>query len=443
MSEVNSISEDKSSLSDSQAEPFSPSTTPSLKPNSQIASRSIETNERYEREKNQIATERESLNDVQVYLNNLREHSSNKDKPFADPKLENILAPPGTNLLLAHMQSLSWEQKYDAKREYPFASGIHYYAPSPLGYFTTYTDVSNIAENGTRLNVSSIDPKFSCLDPTCPQCRYEYLMTNQSFNPSSVYGAFPGNLPYPQQNNTIGNISSPLYPSSQSSATNGGVIKQEFTASDITSQEASSSHSQYSGAAIKKNFNNTEIQDLIKRAKTECNECTNTIRRRRTRSRSNKLSSDVKKSHTISKSSTPAPAPVTFDEEGPRTKTGELLRCNNCGATETPAWRRDAEGVNLLCNACGLYLKIKGRHRPIEVGPDGEIRLVKSERRNNTNKCEDCGVANIKFYKGSDGRRLCNRCVRKEKTTLPQSKASMTSRASSESNEESLRYHPY
>ncbi|CAG8544295.1 7979_t:CDS:2 [Ambispora gerdemannii] len=419
MSEVNSISEANSSVNNLISESFSPSTTPSLKPNSQIVSRSIETNERYEPKENQIdvilnldrqhiATEYESLNNAQSYLNNSRvknqetviepnisgsnesllQPSSNKEyKPFADPKVENILAPPsGANLLLTHMQSLSWEQKYDAKREYPFVnnpSGIHYYASSPFGYFTTYTDVCNFAENGTRSNLSSADPKFSCLDPTCPQCRYEYLMANQSFNSSSVYGSSPGGLPYPQQINTISNIPPALYSSSQSYATNG-VRKPEFTTSDLTSQEACSSYSQYS-----------------------------------------------------------APVPVTFDEEGPRTKTGELLRCNNCGATETPAWRRDSEGVNLLCNACGLYLKIKGRHRPIEIGPDGEIRLVKPERRNNTHKCEECGVTGINFYRGSDGRQLCDRCGCKEKATLPQSDPSIVFRASSESNEESLRYHPY
>jgi len=42
----------------------------------------------------------------------------------------------------------------------------------------------------------------------------------------------------------------------------------------------------------------------------------------------------------------------TKDE--PRTKLGEIYKCANCGTRETPAWRRDLEGKELLCNACGL-----------------------------------------------------------------------------------------
>ncbi|KAJ3357886.1 Erythroid transcription factor [Allomyces javanicus] len=50
--------------------------------------------------------------------------------------------------------------------------------------------------------------------------------------------------------------------------------------------------------------------------------------------------------------------------------------CTNCGATETPAWRR---GMNHepLCNACGLYRRTHNVHRPVleggidEDGTDG------------------------------------------------------------------------
>lgn len=40
--------------------------------------------------------------------------------------------------------------------------------------------------------------------------------------------------------------------------------------------------------------------------------------------------------------------------EEPRTRQGEAFRCTNCGANETPAWRRDSRGLALLCNACGI-----------------------------------------------------------------------------------------
>ncbi|KAN0061438.1 Suppressor of ferric uptake 1 [Thecaphora frezii] len=40
------------------------------------------------------------------------------------------------------------------------------------------------------------------------------------------------------------------------------------------------------------------------------------------------------------------------------------LRCTNCQTTTTPLWRRDEDGNN-ICNACGLYQKLHGTHRPI------------------------------------------------------------------------------
>ncbi|KAG0203828.1 hypothetical protein BGX28_004033 [Mortierella sp. GBA30] len=55
-------------------------------------------------------------------------------------------------------------------------------------------------------------------------------------------------------------------------------------------------------------------------------------------------------------------------------------QCTNCNTLKTPLWRRDQNGLP-LCNACGLFLKLHGRTRPLSLKTD----VIKKRNRGGAN----------------------------------------------------------
>lgn len=87
--------------------------------------------------------------------------------------------------------------------------------------------------------------------------------------------------------------------------------------------------------------------------------------------------------------------------------------CSNCGTTDTPLWRRNHNTL-LLCNACGLYLKIHKKQRPMQLRRRhiNSSRSQANERRgSDTPGCNNCGTKVTPLWrKDAKGGMLCNAC---------------------------------
>ncbi|RUP48031.1 hypothetical protein BC936DRAFT_145054 [Jimgerdemannia flammicorona] len=95
-------------------------------------------------------------------------------------------------------------------------------------------------------------------------------------------------------------------------------------------------------------------------------------------------------------------------ENEPRTESKSI--CTNCGATSTPLWRRSAND-ELLCNACGLYLKLHNAPRPKSLKPHIVRKDARGEDEAIQPICSNCGTTTTPLWRrDEDGAPLCNAC---------------------------------
>lgn len=90
-----------------------------------------------------------------------------------------------------------------------------------------------------------------------------------------------------------------------------------------------------------------------------------------------------------------------------------IKMCTHCKATSTPLWRRDPQTLKQLCNACGLYLQQRHKLRPQElIDADAEDDEEEDMPADWTgNECTHCHTRNTSVWRRSkDGEQLCNAC---------------------------------
>ncbi|CAG8674514.1 23654_t:CDS:2 [Cetraspora pellucida] len=123
------------------------------------------------------------------------------------------------------------------------------------------------------------------------------------------------------------------------------------------------------------------------------------------------ISTSTSSSMDSSTMATRTPSSLTSSAESKPKKAhsnGEQ-QCFNCGVTSTPLWRRSAND-ELLCNACGLYLKLHKMDRPKTMKP----HIVRKDARDDEAAqpvCSNCSTMTTPLWRrDEEGQTLCNAC---------------------------------
>ncbi|KAI8976919.1 hypothetical protein BDB01DRAFT_801851 [Pilobolus umbonatus] len=111
-----------------------------------------------------------------------------------------------------------------------------------------------------------------------------------------------------------------------------------------------------------------------------------------------------------SRSNSPPHSPIFINQShhSSHEEDKSIAMCTNCNTTSTPLWRRSTQD-ELLCNACGLYLKLHNIPRPKNLKPP----ITKSDQEDTPfqTTCSNCATSITPLWRRDiNGDPLCNAC---------------------------------
>ncbi|KAJ7476327.1 hypothetical protein B0H11DRAFT_2158465 [Mycena galericulata] len=110
----------------------------------------------------------------------------------------------------------------------------------------------------------------------------------------------------------------------------------------------------------------------------------------------------------------PSPTSTMPSTRGAEPNDAGVKQCSHCGTMSTPLWRRDPGTHQMLCNACGLYLQQRHAPRPtiliVANQDDGDTGPV-SDTPYDGRECSHCHTRKTSVWRrNKDGEQVCNAC---------------------------------